>query len=46
MISNFLNQALNGFEPSISCLQDSRINHYATEPEYYDQPFRYIERLW
>ena len=25
-------QTLSGFEPPISCLQASRINHYATEP--------------
>ena len=25
-------EALGGFEPPISCLQDRRTNHYATEP--------------
>ena len=25
-------KALPGFEPGISCLQDRRINRYATEP--------------
>ena len=25
-------EALGGFEPPISCLQDRRSNHYATEP--------------
>ena len=27
-----MTQALDGFEPSISCLRDRRINHYATKP--------------
>ena len=25
-------QALGGLEPTISCLRERRINHYATEP--------------
>ena len=30
--SSKTSEALGGFEPPISCLQDRRINHYATEP--------------
>ena len=27
-----MTQALDGFEPLISCLRDKRIKHYATKP--------------
>ena len=30
--SSKTSEDLGGFEPPISCLQDRRINHYATEP--------------
>ena len=30
--AKYFRQALSGFEPPISCLHASRVNHYATEP--------------
>ena len=32
MLTKIFCQTLGGSEPPISCLQDRRINHYATEP--------------
>ena len=42
-----LRQALNWFEPPISCLQDRRITHYATEPHMsFENDKKFIITNW
>ena len=42
-----LRQALKSFEPPISCLQDRRINHYATEPHMsFENDKKFITTNW
>ena len=46
--SSKTSEALGGFEPPISCLQDRRSNHYATEPCYTEryQEVHSLIQLW